>query len=56
MIVKFTVARNGETKTEVVDREGQNCKNVLKVTQALGKEKSHEITGPDCDKVDEAQL
>lgn len=53
MQIKFTIEKDGKIKTEVVDREDQECSNVLKITQSLGKTISHEQTGPECDKVEE---
>jgi hypothetical protein len=47
------IKKDGTVVTEVLEREGQNCKEVLKVTERLGSKVSEEITGPDCDTVRE---
>ena len=56
MKCKATISLNNHPErivTEVVDREGEQCSTVLKVTNNLGKMLSDEHTGPDCDRVEE---
>lgn len=53
MRVKTIIQKDGTVVNEVIDREGQDCKNVLKITELIGQETEHEITGPDCDSVHE---
>ena len=53
MKVKTIIKKDGTVVTEVIDREGQDCKNVLKITELIGRETDHELTGPDCDSVHE---
>lgn len=55
MKVKFTIKKNGEVVTEVVDRGEHLCSNVYKVTNSLGKQLSDETIGPECDRVEEIQ-
>lgn len=43
------IKKNGEIVTEVLDREGQDCKEVYKLTEHLGSRTGEEVTGPDCD-------
>jgi len=45
---KLTIKPDGTTVTEVLDREGQDCKEVLKLTERIGQQTGEEITGPDC--------
>lgn len=49
MKLKFTIAKDGSVVTEVLDREGSDCKEVYKLTERLGQTTGEEITGPDCD-------
>jgi hypothetical protein len=49
MKIKLTIKKDGTSITEVLDREGGDCKEVLKLTERLGQTISEEITGPDCD-------
>lgn len=55
MKVKFTIKKNGEIVTEVVDRSEHLCSNVYKVTNSLGTQLSDENIGPECDYVEEVQ-
>ena len=55
MKFKFIVKTDGKIVTEVLDREGQQCSDILKVTQSLGTMLSDEHTGPECDRVEEIQ-
>lgn len=43
------IKKDGTTTTEVLDRQGGDCKDVYKLTQGLGKQTREDITGPDCD-------
>ena len=45
------VKPNGEVKTEVEDRGTHLCADILRVTNALGPQKSDEEIGPDCEPV-----
>jgi hypothetical protein len=49
MKLKFTIGKDGSVVTEVIDREGSDCKQVYKLTERLGQTTGEEITGPDCD-------
>ena len=49
MKLKFTISKDGSVVTEVLDREGSDCKDVYKITERLGQTTGEEITGPDCD-------
>ena len=55
MKFKWIVKADGKVVTEVIDREGQLCSDMLKVTQNLGTMISDEHTGPECDRVEEIQ-
>lgn len=50
------IKKDGTVITEVLDREGQDCKEVHKLTERLGGQMSEEITGPDCDTVHETAI
>ena len=43
------IRKDGTAVTEVTERDGQDCKNVYKLTESFGKQISEEVTGPDCD-------
>lgn len=47
------IKKDGTVTTEVLDREGQDCKEVYKLTENIGKRISEETTGPDCNDVHE---
>lgn len=48
------IKKSGKIITEVLDRqEGEDCKEVYKLTERLGRTTGEEITGPDCDTVHE---
>jgi hypothetical protein len=49
------IKTNGEVVTVMVDREGQECSNLVKVTEGFGKKISDERIGPECDRVDEVE-
>lgn len=53
MRVKVTFTPKGEVITEVQERAGHECSEVLKVTNAVGRQISDEQTGPECDRVEE---
>ena len=53
---KTTIHKDGTVTTEVLDREGQDCKDVYKLTEHIGKQIDEEVTGPDCDDVHETTL
>jgi len=46
---KTTIKPDGTVVTEVLEREGQDCKEVIKLTERIGRQIGEEITGPDCD-------
>jgi hypothetical protein len=48
-----TIKKDGKVITEVTDREGQDCKDVVKLTESVGKTIGEETTGPDNDQVHE---
>jgi len=50
---KTIIKKDGQVITEVLDREGQDCKAVHKLTEGLGRMEGEEITGPDTDDVHE---
>jgi len=50
---KTIIKKDGKVVTEVIDREGQDCKDVHRLTENVGKTVGEEITGPDCDEVHE---
>ena len=50
---KTTIKKDGKVITEVIDREGQDCKDVTKLTESIGRTVSEETTGPDNDEVHE---
>jgi len=47
------IRKDGTVTTEVLDREGEDCKQVYKLTEHIGKQTGEEVTGPDCDSVQE---
>jgi hypothetical protein len=47
------IKTDGTIVTDVKDRQGQDCNNIKRITQLMGKELSDERTGPDCDTVHE---
>jgi hypothetical protein len=47
------IKKDGTVITEVLDRQGGDCKEVYKITERLGTQTGEEITGPDCDTVHE---
>lgn len=53
MRFQITIKKNGEKVTEVLERGQENCASIKQLTNALGQEVSDEITGPECDKVEE---
>jgi len=55
MRVKVTFTPTGKVITEVQERSGQNCSEVLKITTAVGHQINDEQTGPECDRVEEIQ-
>lgn len=50
---KTTIMKDGQVITEVLDREGGDCKEVFKLTTHLGPQTNEDVTGPDCDTVHE---
>jgi len=53
---KTTIKRDGTVITEVLDREGSDCREVYKLTERLGQTTGEEVTGPDCDTAIETTL
>ena len=53
MKFKNIIRKDGSVIVEVVERDGQNCSEILKTTQSIGKQVSDETIGPDCDRVEE---
>ena len=54
MEFKLVIKPDGKIVTEVVDRQGEDCRSIHKVTDAMqGRELSDERIGPDCDRVEE---
>ena len=43
------IKKDGRIITEVLERQGDDCKDVTKLTQGLGKQTREDVTGPDCD-------
>ena len=52
MIVEFRCKQDGEVVVQVIDRQENMCSDVLRVTQGLGKQTYHEVTGPECPAVE----
>lgn len=50
------IKKDGSVVTEVIDREGTDCKEVMKLTERIGQQVSEEITGPDCDTTHETAI
>lgn len=50
------IKKDGTVVTEVLDREGTDCREVIKLTERIGPQLSEEITGPDCDTAYETNL
>lgn len=46
---KTIIKRDGTIITEVLEREGQDCAEVYKLTEHLGAKTGEDVTGPDCD-------
>lgn len=53
MRVAYTIRPDGNHTVEVLDRQGENCNNILTQATGLGTVLQDEITGPDCDTVHE---
>lgn len=53
---KTIIKKDGTIITEVLDREGTDCKEVYKITEHIGPTTSEETTGPDCDTAHEVSL
>jgi len=53
---KTTIKPDGTVVTEVLEREGQDCKEVMKLTERIGQQIGEEITGPDCDTNNETTI
>jgi len=53
MKFKVRIKKDGTLVTEVKDRGNVECHTIKQVTNALGREVNDEVTGPDCDKVEE---
>jgi len=47
------IKEDGTVIVEVLDREGQDCREVYKLTERIGKQREEEVTGPDCDTIHE---
>lgn len=50
------VDKNGKIVTEMLDRQGENCSNIYKITQNLGTQEDDVVTGPECDEVHEGEV
>lgn len=48
MKFKVVIDKQGKIVTEVLDRGNHLCKEVYKVTNAIGRQVSDEEIGPDC--------
>jgi hypothetical protein len=53
---KTTIKPDGTIITEVLEREGQDCKEVMRLTERIGQQVGEEITGPDCDPNNETTI
>ena len=51
MEFKAIIKKDGTVVTEVLDRGSHLCKEVYRVTNAVGKQLSDEETGPDAEPV-----
>ena len=49
MKFKAIIKKDGTIVTEVLDRGSHLCSEIYKVTNALGKQRSDEEIGPECD-------
>lgn len=54
MLVEFIINAKGQVQTQVLDRQGETCSNVERLTIGMNN-LSSEKTGPDCDEVFETQ-
>jgi len=45
-----------ERITNIIDREGELCSNITKLTNRMGDLVSDERTGPECDEVHEGEI
>ena len=43
------IKKDGTVVVEVLERDGQDCKDVYRLTQHIGEQTDEEVTGPDCD-------
>lgn len=50
------VDKEGKIVTNILDRQGENCNNIYKVTQNMGETLDDVRTGPDCDEVHEGEV
>ena len=55
MKLEFIVNKKGNIVTNNLDRQGEKCSNVYRITQNLGDTVSDEETGPECDEVHEGE-
>ena len=46
---KFIIKKDGTIVTQVIDREGSDCREVYRITERLGEMVDEQVTGPDCD-------
>jgi hypothetical protein len=57
MKVELTIKKKtGEIVTNILDREGENCSNIYRLTQTLGETTDDVQTGPECDEVHEGEV
>ncbi len=54
MLVEFVIDKKGKVQTQVLDRQGETCSNVERLTIGMDN-LSSEKTGSDCDEVFENQ-
>jgi len=55
MKFEMVIDKKGNIVTEVLDRGQHLCSQIYQVTNALGRQKSDEEIGPECDSVTEVQ-
>jgi len=53
MKYRIIIKKDGKMVTEVLERQGQECRNINRVTSGLGTFISDEETGPEGDTVHE---
>lgn len=50
------IDKQGAIVTNILDRQGENCSNIYRITQNMGETTDDVRTGPDCDEVHEGEV